>query len=57
MKRRNFLKDSAVSTMGIFISSQINMNPKLPVYGHNHMQYTLDTKWGTLNADQTPVND
>ena len=57
MKRRNFLKDSAVSTMGIFISTKINMNATTPVYGHNNMQYTLDTKWGTLNADQTPVND
>ena len=43
--------------MGMFIKSKINMNATNPVYGHNHMQYTLDTKWGTLNTDQTPVND
>jgi hypothetical protein len=57
MKRRSFLKDSAVSTMGIFITSKFQMNPTTTVYGHNHMKYTLDTNWGNLNSEKTPVND
>ena len=28
-----------------------------PLYGHNGMQYTLDTGWADLNKSIYPVND
>ena len=57
MKRSTFIKNTVVSTAGIFITKNL-MRPVLgQVYGQNGMTYQLNTNWGTLNADQTPVND
>ena len=30
---------------------------KESVYGHNEMTYSLNTQWGALNPEKTPVND
>ena len=57
MERRNFIGKSAVVTAGLFITRDMFKPTTSPVYGHNGMTYQLNTKWGTLNADKTPVND
>ena len=57
MERRNFIGKSAVVTAGLFITRDMFKPTTGPVYGHNGMTYQLNTKWGTLNADKTPVND
>lgn len=57
MKRRSFIKNSLLSTTGLFITNDLFSAPKGPVYGHNEMKYTLNTKWGALNPEKTPVND
>jgi peptidylamidoglycolate lyase len=57
MERRNFISKSAVVTAGLFITRDMFKPTTSPIYGHNGMTYQLNTKWGTLNADKTPVND
>ena len=57
MKRRSFVKNSVISTAGLFITKDMFSNKKGPVYGHNEMTFRLDTTWGTLNTEKTPVND
>jgi peptidylamidoglycolate lyase len=57
MKRRSFLKNSALSATGLIITSDLFSQSKKPIYGHNEMTYSLDTKWGELNPEKTPVND
>ena len=57
MKRRSFVKNSVMSTAGLLITRDMFNYKKGPVYGHNEMTFHLDTKWGTLNAEKTPVND
>ncbi|MFY8166577.1 MAG: 6-bladed beta-propeller [Sediminibacterium sp.] len=57
MERRNFISKSAVVTAGLFITRDMFKPTTSPVYGHNGMTYQLNTKWGTLNTDKTPVND
>ena len=57
MKRRSFVKNSVITTAGFFITKDIMNTKKGPIYGHNEMTFRLDTKWGALNPDKTPVND
>lgn len=57
MKRRDFLKNSVLSTAGLVISSDLFSKTKGPVYGHNEMTFRLDSTWGALNPEKTPVND
>jgi peptidylamidoglycolate lyase len=57
MKRRNFVKSSTLSAFGLIITKDLFSNSKAPVYGHNEMTYTLNTQWGALNPEKTPVND
>jgi peptidylamidoglycolate lyase len=57
MKRRNFVKNSTLSAFGLIITKDLFSNSKAPVYGHNEMTYTLNTQWGALNPEKTPVND
>ena len=57
MKRRAFLQQSATVTAGILLTKDLFAKPQGPVYGHNGMQYRMDTKWGTLNPAKNPVND
>ena len=57
MERRSFLKNSALSAAGLIISKDLFSKPKGKVYGHNEMTYRLNTKWGALNPEKTPVND
>jgi sugar lactone lactonase YvrE len=57
MKRRSFLKSSALSTASLFITKDLFSMKKDSVYGHNKMTYTMNREWGALNPEQTPVND
>ena len=57
MDRRKFIQNSAGVTASFFIAKDLFAVNKGPVYGHNNMKYTLDTKWGTLDSAKFPVND
>ena len=57
MERRSFLKNSALSAGGLFLSKDLFSKPKGKIYGHNEMTYRLHTEWGELNPKKTPVND
>ncbi len=57
MKRRLFLQNSALSTAALFITKDLFSNNQGQVYGHNGMTYRLNTSWGALNPEKTPVND
>ncbi|TKC08592.1 NHL repeat-containing protein [Pedobacter frigoris] len=57
MNRSAFLKHTAIVSASFFITKDLLAKPKGPVYGHNNMKYTLDTKWGQLNPEKNPVND
>ena len=57
MKRRTFVKNVSIVSMGLFINKKNNSVKNSAVYGHNNMTYTLNKEWGNLNPSQTPVND
>lgn len=57
MKRRNFLRNVIAGTAGFHIASGIMARDKGPVYGHNGMQYTMNTKWSKADPIKVPVND
>jgi peptidylamidoglycolate lyase len=57
MERRFFVKNSALSAVGLIITRDLFSRGKEPVYGHNEMTYTLNAQWGALNPEKTPVND
>jgi hypothetical protein len=57
MERRTFVKSSALSAVGLMITKDLFSSSKEPVYGHNGMTYSMNTKWGALNPEKTPVND
>ena len=57
MNRRKFIQNSAGVTASFFIAKDLFAVNKGPIYGHNNMKYTLDTKWGTLDSAKFPVND
>lgn len=57
MERRKFIQASALASASFYISRDLFAKPKGPIYGHNHMRYALDTKWGTLDSSRYPVKD
>lgn len=57
MNRRKFVQNTAVATAGLLITKDLFSRDKGPVYGHNGMQYTLDTTWGQLDSSKYPVKD
>ncbi|HVY73391.1 MAG TPA: hypothetical protein VG890_01095 [Puia sp.] len=57
MKRKQFLKQAALGSAGLYISKGLFAKSKNPVYGHNGMQYTMDADWGKLDPSVHPVND
>ncbi|WP_350290394.1 6-bladed beta-propeller [uncultured Croceitalea sp.] len=60
MKRRNFIRNSSLTTAGL-ASGILNANHlfsyKDAVIGHNSHQYKIDLQWGALNSNFFPVND
>lgn len=57
MIRRSFVKNSTLSAVGLIITKDLFSMKKESVYGHNEMTYTLNTQWGAINPEKTPVND
>src|ERR1700710_1033963 len=57
MKRRNFIRGSAMIAGSICITKDLFARKNDPVYGHNDMRYTMDAGWGKLNPAEHPVND
>ena len=57
MKRRTFVKNVSIASVGLLITKKTNPVKNNSVYGHHKMTYTLNTEWGNLNPSQTPVND
>ena len=57
MKRRTFVKNVSIASVGLLITKKNSPVKNNPVYGHHKMTYTLNTEWGNLNPNQTPVND
>jgi peptidylamidoglycolate lyase len=57
MNRRKFVKNTAVLTSSLLITRDLFAKEKGPVYGHNGMRYTMDTKWGQLDSSKYPVKD
>ena len=57
MERRTFVKNSAFSSIGLIVTKSLFIREKTPVYGHNGITYSMNTQWGALNPEKTPVND
>jgi peptidylamidoglycolate lyase len=67
MNRRNFLQQTSLIGAGVLATGALSATSKSatlnalhdakPVYGHNGMQYKMDTTWGALNPEKYPVND
>jgi peptidylamidoglycolate lyase len=58
MNRKEFLRNSSGAVGGILIAKNLFPSMKTqPLYGHNGMQYSLNTNWADLNKTIYPVND
>ena len=57
MERRSFVRNSALSAFGLIITKDLFSKNVGPVYGHNGMTFSMNTQWGALNPEKTPVND
>lgn len=57
MNRKQFVKQAVLGSAGFFIAKDMFAAAQETVYGHNEMRFRMNTAWGKLNADQTPVND
>ena len=57
MNRKEFVKNSVLGTAGFFIAKDMLAKPKGAIYGHNEMRFRINTQWGILNPEKTPVND
>ena len=56
MQRRKFLQQTTLATGSFLIMKDLFAKPQGNSYGHNGMQYRMDTQWGTL-TEKNPVND
>jgi sugar lactone lactonase YvrE len=57
MNRKQFIKHSTLATGSFVITKDLFSRPKGKKYGHNHMQYILDTQWCKATPPGNPVND
>ena len=57
MNRRKFVQNTAGLTASLLITKDLFAKNTGPVFGHNGMRYTLDTKWGQLDSSKYPVKD
>src|SRR4051812_30759361 len=57
MNRKQFIQQSSITATGLLIMNGLYAKDRGPVFGHNGMQYQMDTAWGTLDASKFPVND
>lgn len=57
MKRRSFIKETALASGSTLIMHDLFARKRDKVYGYNNMTYTIDTAWSKTNASEFPVND
>jgi peptidylamidoglycolate lyase len=58
MKRRQFINQTAITSVGLLIQQKTaNAFQNQKIWGHGEKRFTIDTNWGKLNAETTPVKD
>lgn len=57
MKRRPFLKNTALAGFSILSGRLLRKKPGEPIFGQNEKQYTLDQNWVKAGPDRLPVKD
>lgn len=57
MERRNFIKQTALVSAGIFIAKDMLAKSDDTIYGHGNMRYRMDNKWAKADPNINPVND
>jgi sugar lactone lactonase YvrE len=57
MKRRSFVKITSAAMASVYITRDLYAQQSAVVYGHNNMQYALDTAWCKADPLKNPVND
>src|SRR5258708_26021149 len=57
MQRRKFIQNTAAAAGGVLLFKGLYARPTEKIYGHNGMQYTLDTAWSKCDPVKYPVND
>lgn len=57
MNRKDFVKKTVTGAAGFFITRNLFAKAEGDVYGHNEKRYRINTAWGKLNPETTPVND
>ncbi|SNR27814.1 hypothetical protein SAMN04488009_0699 [Maribacter sedimenticola] len=60
MKRRTFVKNTAIASAGLLGCGNVSANMwayKDAIIGHGTHQYKIDLNWGALNPSYYPVND
>lgn len=60
MRRRKFIENSALASLGIAAGSSLSFTDKFwkdAVIGHGTHQYKIDLEWGKLNSEKFPVKD
>lgn len=57
MKRRKFIQQTSLAAGSLLITQDLFAADKGKRYGHNGMQYTLDTAWSKADVTKFPVND
>lgn len=57
MNRKQFVKQAVLGGAGFLIAKDMFASAQETVYGHNEMRFKMNSAWGKLNPDQTPVND
>jgi peptidylamidoglycolate lyase len=57
MKRRSFLRSTALAVASVHITQGMFAKPVQNIYGHNNMRYALDQQWCKADPLKNPVND
>jgi peptidylamidoglycolate lyase len=57
MKRRTFIRNTAIAAASVHITHGMFAKGKQTVYGHNNMRYALDQQWCKADPLKNPVND
>jgi len=56
LNRREYIKSSAVSTLGMYLGLDIFNNEDI-ILGHGDFKYKVDLEWGKLKPSEFPVTD
>lgn len=57
MNRKQFIRQASIASGGLIITKNLFAKKPQKKYGHNHMQYVLDTAWCQATPQINPVND